>query len=358
MFGVLDRYIGRTIFGTILMTLFMLVGLSAIIKFVEQFRDVGKGSYDGLQAIYYTLLTIPRDIETFFPMAALLGALIGLGSLAANSELVVMQASGFSRLQTGLSVIKTAIPLVLAIMLLGEWGIPQTEQFARNMRSQAISGGSLLSVQNGIWARDGNNFVYIQNVSNENTLNNIYIYQFDKERKLKTVQHGNQANFNPQSGNWVFNQLSETVLAGESIQNHNYFNQTWQSSLTPDKLLSVSLKASSLSISGLSNYATFLKESGQDAKQFELLYWRKLMQPLSVAVMMLLALSFIFGPLRSVTTGARIVTGIVFGFAFYVINETFGRITVVFEILPIIGAILPSLLFLVLTWWLLKRKQG
>lgn len=71
-----------------------------------------------------------------------------------------MQASGFSRLKIGLSVIKTAIPLILVIMLLGEWGIPQTEQFARNMRSQAISGGSLLSVQNGIWARDGNNFVY------------------------------------------------------------------------------------------------------------------------------------------------------------------------------------------------------
>ena len=267
MFGVLDRYIGRTIFGTILITLLMLVGLSAIIKFVEQFRDVGKGSYDSLQAIYYTLLTMPRDIETFFPMAALLGALIGLGALAASSELVVMQASGFSRLKIGLSVIKTAIPLILVIMLLGEWGIPQTEQFARNMRSQAISGGSLLSVQNGIWARDGNNFVYIQHINDESTLNNIYIYQFDNQRKLKTLQHGNQATYNPQSGDWVFNQLSETVIEGDTIRNSNYLNQTWQSSLTPDKLLTVSLKATSLSISGLNNYASFLKESGQDAKQ-------------------------------------------------------------------------------------------
>lgn len=269
-----------------------------------------------------------------------------------------MQASGFSRLKIGLSVIKTAIPLILVIMLLGEWGIPQTEQFARNMRSQAISGGSLLSVQNGIWARDGNNFVYIQHINDESTLNNIYIYQFDNQRKLKTLQHGNQATYNPQSGDWVFNQLSETVIEGDTIRNSNYLNQTWQSSLTPDKLLTVSLKATSLSISGLNNYASFLKESGQDAKQFELLYWRKLVQPISVAVMMLLALSFIFGPLRSVTTGARIVTGIVFGFAFYVINETFGRVTMVFNIPPIIGALLPSLMFLLLTWWLLKRKPS
>lgn len=43
MFGVLDRYIGRTILNTILMTLFMLVSLSGIIKFVDQLRKVGQG---------------------------------------------------------------------------------------------------------------------------------------------------------------------------------------------------------------------------------------------------------------------------------------------------------------------------
>ncbi|MBE2896588.1 LPS export ABC transporter permease LptG [Pasteurellaceae bacterium HPA106] len=357
MFGVLDRYIGKTILGTILASLLMLVGLSAIIKFVEQFRDIGKGSYDGLQAVYYTLLTMPRDIETFFPMAVLLGALIGLGTLAANSELVVMQASGFSRLKIGLATIKTAIPLVLIIMLLGEWGIPQTEQFARNMRSQAMSGGSLISVKNGIWAKDGNNFVYIQQINDANTLKNIYIYQFDGERKLKNVQYANEATFDPQQQQWVFNRLNETIIGQDKIDNKNYLNRTWASSLTPDKLMTVSLKASSLSISGLYNYASFLKQSGQDPTQFELLFWRKLVQPFSVGVMVLLALSFIFGPLRSVTAGARIVTGIISGFVFYVINETFGKVTMVFDIPPVVGALLPSVLFLLITWWILKRKR-
>src|SRR5699024_1360265 len=120
MFNTLDRYIGKTILATIFVVLFLLVGLSAIIKFVEQFRAIGEGNYDTAKAIAYTLLTIPKDIETFFPMAALLGALIGLGSLASNSELVVMQASGFSRFQIGLSVMKVAIPLIILNMALCE----------------------------------------------------------------------------------------------------------------------------------------------------------------------------------------------------------------------------------------------
>uniref|UniRef100_UPI000553BBB2 LptF/LptG family permease n=1 Tax=Edwardsiella tarda TaxID=636 RepID=UPI000553BBB2 len=99
MFGVLDRYIGRTIFNTIMMTLFMLVSLSGIIKFVDQLRKVGQGDYSVAGAGLFTLLSIPKDIEIFFPMAALLGALLGLGMLAQRSELVVMQAAGFTRMQ-------------------------------------------------------------------------------------------------------------------------------------------------------------------------------------------------------------------------------------------------------------------
>ena len=148
-FGVLDRYIGKTIFNTIMMTLFMLVSLSGIIKFVDQLKKSGQGSYDALGAGLYTILSVPKDIQIFFPMAALLGALLGLGMLAQRSELVVMQASGFTRLQVALAVMKTAIPLVLLTMAIGEWVAPQGEQMARNYRAQAMYGGSLLSTQQG-----------------------------------------------------------------------------------------------------------------------------------------------------------------------------------------------------------------
>ncbi|MGC7978751.1 LPS export ABC transporter permease LptG, partial [Salmonella enterica] len=52
-FGVLDRYIGKTIFTTIMMTLFMLVSLSGIIKFVDQLKKAGQGNYDALGAGMY-----------------------------------------------------------------------------------------------------------------------------------------------------------------------------------------------------------------------------------------------------------------------------------------------------------------
>ena len=357
MMNTLDRYIGKSILGSIFATLLTLVGLSAIIKFVEQFRSVGKGTYDIWQAVAFTGLTIPKDIETFFPMAALLGALMALGNLASRSELVVMQAAGFSRFKIGMAVMKTALPLVLLTMVIGEWGIPQTEQFARDMRARALSGGSMLSMKNGVWAKDGNNFVFVRRVMDDAKLNDIYIYTFDRHRNLTELKHANQASYSENESKWTLRQVNHSMISKDEITTSNRLSEKWETNLTPDKLGAVSLRPTSLSISGLYNYISFLRETGQDVSRFELTFWRKIFQPVSVGVMMLLALSFIFGSLRSVTAGARIVTGICFGFLFYVVNEIFGQMSVVYNIPAVFGALMPSLLFIVMIWWLLSRKR-
>lgn len=355
MMNVLERYIGKTILASIMLVLFLLVGLGAIIKFVEEFRAVGQGSYDGLHAAYYTFLTIPRDVETFFPIAALLGSLLGLGQLASRSELIVMQSSGFSRFRIGLAVMKTAIPLVIFTMVIGEWGVPQTEQFARNMRSVAQSGGSMLATSGGFWAKDGNNFIYIRKINTEKDLNDLLIYEFE-QRELKSILKADKAEFS--ENGWQLKGVEKSTVGSEQIIQAKQQDQPWQTSITPSKLGIVSLKPESLSISGLRDYVGFLKETGQDAKRFEITLWRKIFQPVSMAVMMLLAISFIFGPLRSSTMGAKSIIGILAGFAFYVANIVFGNLSLVVSWLPVpLGALTPSLLCLLIVWWLLGKKR-
>ncbi|MBW7981749.1 LPS export ABC transporter permease LptG [Enterobacillus tribolii] len=356
MIGVLDRYIGRTIFSTIMMTLFMLVSLSGIIKFVDQLRKVGQGEYSALGAGLYTLLSVPKDIQIFFPMAALLGALLGLGMLAQRSELVVMQASGFTRMQIAASVMKTAIPLVLLTMAIGEWVAPQGEQAARNYRAQMMYGGSLLSTQSGLWAKDGNDFIYIQRVSGEKQLTGVSIYHFNDERRLLSVRYASSATF--ENDEWRLSQVNESNLEDPNqITGSQTLNGSWKTKLTPDKLGVVAMDPDALSISGLYHYVKYLKQSGQESNRYMLNLWSKVFAPLSVAVMMLMALSFIFGPLRSVPMGARVLVGICFGFLFYVLDQIFGPLSLVYSIPPLFGALLPSALFLIISIFLLLRKQ-
>ncbi|MBD1576215.1 LPS export ABC transporter permease LptG [Vibrio sp. S11_S32] len=356
MFKILDWYIGRTIIATSSLCLATLVGLSAIIKYVEQLRKVGKGTYDLTEALYFVILSIPRDIEVFFPMAALLGALIGLGMLAASSELVVMQASGVSKLEIGLSVLKTAVPLMLMIMILGQWGSPQAQKMARDGRALAIAGGSITSVQDGVWAKDGDNFIYIARVNGEHELRGVSIWQFDHDKNLKNILVSDTVKYE-KGQKWIMKNVQVTKMENKiQISKTNLPSYEWDTTLTPDKLAVVTVKPEELPLSGLYDYVNYLKESKQDASRYDLAFWHKVFQPLSVAVMMLMALSFVFGPLRSVSMGARILSGIVAGFTFYISSEVFGPMSLVYGIPPVIGALTPSVLFLIVAVMLMRRK--
>lgn len=356
MLSILERYIGITVLRTSLLSLAVLTGLSALIRFVEQLKSVGRGSYEVIDAALFVFYSLPRDIEVFFPMAALLGGLIGMGMLASNSELVVMMAAGRSRLNIAMAVMKTAIIMMVAVMAIGEWVAPPMEAKGRLIRAQEISGGSLISAQRGVWAKDGNRFINIGEVQDTGQLNSVLIYEFTEQRQLDTVTYAQSAVFSEQK--WRLNQVVVTEIGERRINERRLPSMAWQSSLTPDKLGVVTVKPESLSISGLLDYLTYLESNQQSSQRYELALWRKVLAPITVAVMLLVALSFIFGPLRSTSMGARILLGVVTGFGFHVTNEIFGPLAQVYQIPAILGAILPSIVFAGLAVYFMQKRAG
>ncbi|MEW6998536.1 LPS export ABC transporter permease LptG [Colwelliaceae bacterium BS250] len=351
---ILDIYIGKIIATTTFLTLAVLVSVSTIIKFVEQMRYIGRGDYELIHAALYALYSTPRDIEIFFPMAALVGGLIGLGMMASNSELVVMQAAGLSKVQIIKSVMKTAAILIVISMAVGEWLAPQGEATAREVKAKAISGGSLIASSSGIWAKDGDLIVNIAEVQDTGTLKNISIYKFNDSLKLETWLTAEKASF--VNDQWLLHNVETATLSAEKIDTVITPTKEWKSSLTPDKLGVVTVKPEALSIRGLVDYLDYLEANQQDTSRYMLAFWRKLMQPMTVAVMLLVALSYIFGPLRSVSMGARIMMGIGTGILYDFANRMFGSMSLTFGFPPIIGATLPSLIFIGVAVYLLRKK--
>jgi len=307
-----------------------------------------------MDVLAFVLLSIPRDLEMFFPMATLLGGLIGMGMLASSSELVVMMAAGRSKLNLIGSVMKASVVMMLLVLALGEWVAPQLESQARQLRAQAVSGGSLLSSPNGIWAKDGQDYIHIGEIEDTGKLNALSIYRFE-ERQLKEVMHSQSALYN--AGEWTLNNVVHTQMLGDQIRNQERASMVWESGLTPEKLGVVIVRPESLSITGLTDYITYLEGNNQSAQRYQLAFWRKVLVPFTVAIMLLVALSFIFGPLRSVTMGARVLLGVITGFAFHVSNEVFGPVSQVYSVHPVLGALLPGLLFGAGALYVLVRKR-
>ncbi len=353
---ILDFYIGRVIASTTFVTLAVFVSVSGIIKFVEQMRAIGRGDYDLAHAALYVLYAVPRDVEVFFPMSALIGGLIGIGMLASNSELIVMQAAGLSKLDIIKSVMKTAVILILISMAIGEWLAPSGEAKAREIRAQAISGGSLISAKNGVWAKDGDYFVNIGEVLERGKLKKIQIYGFNEQLKIDSWLSAESAIY--QENTWLLADVEEFILVNEQIITKQHSQKVWKSSLTPKKLGVVTVTPESLSLRGLIDYLDYLQANQQDPSRYQLAFWRKIMQPLTVAVMLLVALSFIFGPLRSVSMGARIMMGVLTGILFFITNEVLGSLSLVYQLPAILGAVMPSVLFITVAWYFIKKKPA
>ncbi|MBO1254357.1 LPS export ABC transporter permease LptG [Alteromonas sp. 5E99-2] len=354
MITILDRYIARTLLSTVTLTLSILVGLSALIKFVEQLRKLGEGDYNMTVAALYVLLSLPREIEQFFPMATLLGALVGMGVLASSSELVVMQASGMSRWNIINSAMRASAIMIIVIMAVGEFITPISEAKAKQIRTEALSGGSLFASDELTWAKDGSDFVSIGQVITQNLSADVTVYRFADNLLLEQMIYAKQAKYNQDDG-WQLQDVTVTSYRPEHIDVVSLDNAEWRSSLTPDKLGIVAVKPEALSIRGLNEYISYLDNNRQDSSRYELAFWRKLFQPLSVAVMVLMALSFIFGPLRSVSMGARVIMGVLVGFSFFISNEVFGPLSLVYQLPPLLGAVLPSVLFAGVAAFLLRR---
>lgn len=354
MIRILDWYIARMLLSTITITLSVLVGLSGLIKFVEQLRKLGEGEYDMTVAALYVLLSLPRDIEQFFPMATLLGALIGMGVLASNSELVVMQASGLSRTNIITSAMKSTMLMIIAVMVVGEFVTPVSEAKAKQIRTEAISGGALFRSDQLVWAKDGADFVSIGEVVSRDTLRNVTVYRFTERLLLQQTVHAAQANYREEQG-WQLTQVTVTTFTPDTIDIAELEQAEWMSTLSPDKLGVVAVKPEALSIQGLNEYVDYLINNGQDPTRYELAFWRKVLQPISVAVMLLMALSFIFGPLRSVSMGSRVIMGVLTGFGFFVTNQVFGPLSLVYQLPPFLGALLPSAVFAGVAIYLLRR---
>lgn len=353
--GILDRYIGKTIFAATFLSLFVLIGLSSIIKFVDQMKSIGVGSYDAWNAAYFVILKIPIELSIFFPMAALIGALIGLGSLASSSELVVMQAAGLSKLRIAGAVLKTAIPMVIAVMVLTEFVVPITDKEAYSMRYLEKRGEAQVNNQYGVWVKDADSFISIERMNSQSELFHVQLYFFDKNLKLDHAILARKAAF--KEGRWLFKDVSQTNFLEGKTEVKKISNYIWDTKLTPKKLEVILGEPDKMSMRDIYNYIIYLENNGQDAKRYWLIFWRKAVLPFTIVVMMLLSVSFIFGGLRSVTMGTRLIFGIAAGFAFYVSGELFGPFSLVFNLPPILGALSPSFLVLSLAIYLLRRQS-
>ena len=330
-----------------------LLGIFTFFALIDELDAVGRGSYGIVQAFVYVFLSAPSLTYELFPMAALIGSLLGLGAMMRNGEITVIRCAGVSKLKVVVSVMKAGALFVTLAVLVGELLTPPAEAYARQYRSMAINDRIALKTQNGFWARDANSYINIREILPGNQIKDIFIYEFDSESELRTSTHAKQASYI--EGQWVLEGISQTILSESGVEKLLVDRAAWDSLLRPDLIAMVAIQPDTLSVWTLVKYIRFLHNNGQTAERYEHALWVKLTYPFASAVMVFLAIPMVLRADRSTTIGQRVLIGGLIGLGFHLINQASGHLGIVYDIPPALSAGGPALVMSVVGIVLLIR---
>ncbi len=352
---IFERYIAAHVIVATLLSLLVLLALFLFIGVVDDLGRVGRGDYTVLRSLEYVALGAPRLAFSLFPVAAVIGSLLGLGILAANSELVVLRSSGISVADLTAAVLKAGALLMVVVLLVGELVAPWAERLAERRRANALAGGAQSASAPGFWARDGNSFINVRGVSPGDRMEQFFIYELDETGRLRVVTRASTASY--RNGRWHLGDVAQTRFDDDRVSGRRLERARWESGFEPDMVNLVALRPESLSALGLLRYIRHLRSNLQSAQRFELALWTKLAYPLATGVMVLLAVPLVLGRLYRAGLGARMLVGAVLGVSFHIANQATGHLGLVYQMHPVLTALAPTALFLGSALWMLRRLE-
>ncbi|MDP1573588.1 MAG: LPS export ABC transporter permease LptG [Coxiellaceae bacterium] len=353
---IIDRYIAHTVIFSTLMVSAVVASLLLFISLVNEVTGVQATSSAMLRAFLLALLSMPTQFYALFPIAAFLGVLIGLGRLAATSQLIVIRASGISIVQITWSVMKAAIAMVVIVTILGEVFVPKLQYIYR--QAEADKGLSLREVPSlptpqSIWIRQNNVFTHIDGFDNVDTMHGVTRYFFSENDKMKRVAYADKGHF--ENKRWELQNLQESIFEEASVDVTTEKTSDLTLHLRPKMEAFMEISPDQQSLSSLYKTMAYRRSFGLTVSRLSFDFWERILQPFTSLLLMVLAVPFVFGSLRDTSASSRVMLGVMLGVVFYTVSRLFGPITIVYQFPPFLAALMPMLAFLAVALVLLLR---
>jgi lipopolysaccharide export system permease protein len=304
-------------------------------------------------ALARALLTVPRRVFEFFPTGLLLGALLGLGNLAARNELLAVRGFGWSIWRLAGAVMWIGVPLSAAVLLLGEFGVPAAERILRAAESGRVSVGT----EGDLWVREGHRFVNVARFFPDGHLRGVWVYDLDDSLALRRVTWIGRASYDESRRRWRLETVTQTDLRPDGIERRRFRELHWDSLVSLQTLDLVAEDPQRMPARRLHDYVAHLKASGLDASRYEVALWSRLATPFTVLPLLLMAVPFAFGPLRGAGAGQRLFVGVVIGVVFHLLREALANVAVVYGWSPWAGVALPLAGLTGVALWMLRRAN-
>ncbi|MDH0565529.1 LPS export ABC transporter permease LptG [Acinetobacter courvalinii] len=351
---IVAKHVTKTTILAMLGTTLVLSFLQVLFTYLGELGSL-KPDYNAWQAFLYVMWGAPHYLYEILPVAALIGSVLGLGALASNSELIVMRSVGISLWRIVGWVMRSALLLIVLSFVLSEWVIPYTNEQAQSIKKQRSV--AALGEVKGYWTREGQRFIYIDYANSKGQLRNIQSIDFDQDYRLQSFVNAEKGQF-VKDGEWTLEQSHQVdLLAQGNAIKTDHPQQSLGLALQPKYVHMVTLDPEDLSPSQLISFMRYMDEYSQVPKTYELAFWQKVTSPFALITLVLIACSFIFGPLRQQSMGFRLVIALFTGLGFFYLQDFLGYASLVYAPSPAWFVLMPVVLIFMVGSYLLYRAR-
>jgi lipopolysaccharide export system permease protein len=339
--NIFDRYLYRTVLVYVSMAMAVLLALGALFLFISQQGEIGVGSYSAGDAFLFTLLNVPQQAFELLPIGALIGALMGLGNLAAGSELVVSRASGVSVWRIAWPVGLAGLTLAVIMYGIGEYAAPPLAQIAKREKTTSKLADVSFAGSSSAWVKDGNLILRVQTGEVDQAFGGVSLFQLDGPTRLRSIQRAQRISI-ADPGYWSLHNVATSHFGPDRIDSETVPETTMRSAVNPEFLGLAATDPQLLTLRGLASYIDHLHRNSLDTAAYEIGYWSRIARLFAVIVVTLLSLPFVFGPLRTTGAGTRTVIGVMLGVVFFLITRTIENGGQLFGLNPALVGWLPT----------------
>jgi lipopolysaccharide export system permease protein len=353
---ILDRYIVRSILGSVLLVMVVVLILGGLFVFIDQQDDIGIGHYTAVEALWYTLLNLPQQAFELLPITVLIGSLLGLGSLARGSELIVIRSTGVSIVRLAGTALIAGLLLIGVEVLLGEFLAPPLQVAAREQKAFAKFTNISFGGVGGAWVRDGNLILNVARQSGQRQFGSMQIFELSPDHRLVALGHAVHATAGADK-KWLLGDYTESRFTDDSVQAKPPGQRILQSNVTAGFLGLAAQDPEQLTSRALWQLIQYYRTNSLEPSQYLFAFWSRIARTVAIGFSVLLAIPFVLGSLRSSGAGTRTMMGLVLGICFFLLQKLIESGTIVFDLNPVVLAWIPTATMGMVTIWLLARAR-
>lgn len=366
---IYERYLAKQIYTAFGFILFALVALFLFFDILSELGSV-QGAYTLPLALLHVLLKAPSRISEIVPIAGLIGSIYVFAMLASQSEFTILRIAGLDVKRGLITLTKISIPLIVLTLIMSEWVGPLAESKSDQIRMKAMGSAYSSQFRTGVWVKDrlrdedgsgpvrpGVRYINVGKADKDNEIHNIRMYEFNDTYHLLSIRSAVSGQFD-ETGVWVLNDVTETRFKETkqsdllnpvfSAQTFTHPILTLESEVTPQILSVLLISPEKMSIVSLARFISHLRDNKQDTHRHSIAFWKKIIYPFTIFVMLTLALPFAYLKVRAGSVGIKVFGGIMLGMSFQLFNSLFSNVGLLGSWPALITALTPPLLYFLL----------